>query len=1562
MAFNASKNTLDGGQFDNLISQLYAQNAPMSSSGSQFQPTPAQNAQYYDGQATAMNHPPTHGYQPGSVPSALPTTLSQNQSQPHQSAAAMNPNMEVLQRANSQSNSDRTASLLNLLKFSGPGSNQAAPISLPQTTSTITEGRSSFGAAPVQASADGRNTPSTDLMAALMGNSYAKPAQQSQSQASSRVPSSSFRPQSNAPPQDTQNFLLQLLNRPKPAQSSASPSQDTPKAQATHNKDISTSDVAELSHALEQSTIENTRRPSAKLPVPVVFGSSSEATTPAKNLFTYQNPFDELARSSPRNRTSRQATPAESAAPTPSMQILKHPRHNPTSEIDGYSRNSDERGHTSSPAYTKRKLSKSNPSSPVPVLPDGRTEIEALIGIGASNKGKETVSEALNDVGEKVNKQVEAALEEAEKDEAQSEIEKDMREMMNAKTDKEFEASAQLAAQAIKKELDKDGNETILQDSMSGPVADAVKEIIDETAQGQVADNWENVDAEDGTPKEGSGHFVKVYNFPMRPFVSLNITMSVEDRSAMRTESAISIARLKKDFDQIDRTLVTATDTFMIYCMPKNGGIRIIHQGNGNNSKLFSNHDDRVFSIAASTSGDTEAIIGIGVSNTVYWAIMSQGDYDEDFLPETKSFALPPSQIHDGESPGVLKTRARKSGSHTDFFAVGRGKSIHIIQPGIILKDRSYFLPSGDRIVNTEKYLNDHGMVINTGKAGKDFTFSPDDSIVVSLDKAGKVKIWDVRPFTGKWVSSKKPVTTLETGEINEPLMTLITTSPSEKSWATSVMFVDKVKPYQKGGPLRYLIIGMKQNHTLQLWDLALGRAVQEINLPHEKESDAVCSVLYHPHTSIIVVGHPTRNSIFMIHLSSPKYALSRSQNQAEYMEHLVSRDPSSVRPDSTAVMSGIREFAFSTPDKGVLRSLDILQQPTSCNPSGSEPVLFELYAMHSKGITCMSIRQEDLGWSADNRVLNPIDAEKVGVVKLESLKTLSAVHAEPAIESNGGSPASSVRAVLGSHRASKDTVSRDLGKKGSNSRDRGQSSETLAAARTATPATRTVEKSAPKSNGSLPESGSSTEKPTRNRKKKNASATGSPLASQALKNETPTVEHPTLLTRNASPTKSQKSSVPDGVLAIAASEPMPPPVPQHSTGMDQRAIDDVVGSIAPEISRILKVSLDDLYKRVDEDRRIITAAADSKHEAVLRLVSGSLAENIPRTVEHSVHHVIETKVLPAVVEITSSTLSDHTLTLAPQISKSITKELHNILPDAVFTAFKNPALLNSVANVIAGVVVGQVENQVAATLEQSIMPTFSKVISKTAQSIVNEAQQHWKAQIQSLTYQHNKDTAQIAQLTQLVTNLSNTVSTMADVQTKFQEEFLKVQRQANSRRPTPSINSRSVASVQVQENPPVDEQLERALQAVHTALQANELEAAIVAWLQSGREEEIFRNFFSKIDTLEFIERLNPLILLSVATVVTKDLVEFEPVKKLSWVEKIFNCFPVQPGYFIPIDERIRAVLPNTMNVIETRLEEYYNRVSEESRGRSPLLGRLGELLTFARHIRTQYGLPAVN
>ena len=621
---------------------------------------------------------------------------------------------------------------------------------------------------------------------------------------------------------------------------------------------------------------------------------------------------------------------------------------------------------------------------------DTLSQAEALLEIGAPTNDTETVAEALNEVGDRVSRQVEDALNQAEATQDESNIKE---EGLREERDVALHAVAeelQEAAAEVKQELDKEENSDLLQSIMSESLATAVKDTINEAATGDLVAEQENRNRKESPVDETDHSVVRVYNFPLKPFVSIDLRQDTPATLALRQDAIMDIARLKKEFDQTDRTLATGTDDYIIYGMSKPGGLRIIRQDDGLDRHIFKDTRDRIFNVTVSTappgslSRGTQTLVATGISGTVYWAIICQasGDSLKEEILEELGLAFPPVPAHDeNTSGGQLKTRAKRSSRHPEFFAIGRGKSIQIVFP---FHAKSSKHLSSTFMVDAEKYYKDRNLKINTGKAGKDFTFSEDDSMIITLDKAGRLRFWDIRDLVHEENATASKIAPIE---VKTPMLTFSTAFPSEKSWPTSVLFVDKLRPYTKGIALRYIIVGMKQNHTLQLWDLGLGKAVQELSFPHKNESDAICSVCYHPASGIVVVGHPTRNSIYFIHLSAPKYNLP-SMSQAKYVQRLASKDPTLPKPESTAIMSGMREYSFSS--KGQLRSIDLLPnsaQTTRALDNTEHSVLFELYIMHSKGVTCLNIKKQDLGWSSDSKILHPVDAEKVGCIIVRDLR-----------------------------------------------------------------------------------------------------------------------------------------------------------------------------------------------------------------------------------------------------------------------------------------------------------------------------------------------------------------------------------------------------------------------------------------------------------------------------------------------------------------------------------------------------------------------------------------------
>lgn len=1281
-------------------------------------------------------------------------------------------------QAENPANADRTANLLNLLKFSTPSPapahrNQEQAGQLPSglkshpklqrdVSATQQPSYGDISSGQTTHSVHGRGISASDLVASFM------PKQSTPTPHGPRETT----PKSSTPA-NHQSFLLNLLNTNAPSSEMGSAA-TKPRSDAANS--------GSTSHGMvHMSTEEREGTPADRNKSPIrVFGSNDEGPTPFEpqdlpklesgakkdGIFTYVNPFDALAASSPLNAKTK--------------------AHNTDSHKRKSKQPSPEPNNTSS----RRKLTSSgddvlqsieqNSGSPAPApLDDGRTQIEALIGIGAPTDNPETVAEALNEVGGQVDRQVEKALANAEAKEKQAEVKKEELERAREETIEAMAENAHEMAVEVKQELEKGDNKRLLEQELTTPVAEAVKNIIDDAAAETAPDDWEDADGAESRFRSKGEHTVPVYQFPMRPFVSIDIITKDLPSLDIREDSVVDVARFKKEFDQIDRTLATATNDVIVYGIPKPGGLRIIQQDSGADQQIFKNTRDRIFNVCMSTThslGSSPAIIATGVSGSVYWVNVPNLDGlpSEAESLEKEALIIPPFQVQlDESSPSTspLKTRAKKSSRHPEYFAIGRGQLIYIVFPQHA--HASQYL-KGDSSLKTDNYLRERTLRITTGKAAKDFAFSEDDTTLTTLDKSGKLKIWDIRDLADEGNSTASIIAPVE---VRAPMFTLHTTKPSEKSWPTSVLLLDRLRAYQKGIAQRYVLIGMKQNHTLQLCDLMLGKIVQELNFPHEQDSDAICSIAYNPSSGIIVLAHPTRNSLYFIHLSAPKYSLP-PMSQAHFAYKLSKGDPGLPKTDVTAIMSGIREYSFSS--KGQLRSVDLLPSNSDRTRSqeDDDSSLFELYVMHSRGVTCLNIKKEDLGWSPESKVLHPIKAEEEGYVIVKDLRQPHAVSSSDGTPAGGDATPAAATKATSKPKVQKSEVTKPTPAPAAKARDVQQESAE-------TPAPSAAEQEQPVTEPT------SAETKTEKKKKKKAAA-----AAAAAAEAQPTVSDAPQPAPAASNTQVSANQHEAPSQATRSQQPLANG-DSISLGISGDFLDKelkkIETGVTTEFNKVLSRELSSLYRRIDDDRRVQDAAGSAKQDAILRLVSQALTENVDKALGRIIQTNIKQTVIPAIADVLSSALDQ-------RLSEALTQNLHHslpsllklALPEAIGRSLQNQDVLRVLSDQVTSKLTGHIEKEFSSTLHNSIAPSFKNLAVNVAQKTSIETENRVREQLRQSELQRQNDSSKIDDLVVEVRRLSEIVSTMATAQSEFQQEILKLQAQAAQERQATLIRETS--------------------------------------------------------------------------------------------------------------------------------------------------------------------------
>ncbi|KAE8351673.1 hypothetical protein BDV28DRAFT_15988 [Aspergillus coremiiformis] len=1482
-------------------SNTSGQDAPMQypqqyQSGLRPQPPPL-----YDGQNFPHPQLLQQGYRHPSVSSAIHSPSPVN-TPPHHGSDILSPNISTprgemfppQQHQPMPQNPDRAANLLNLLKFNQsatiPSSQQPSQFGLEQLKPSQIHEAGSETVMP-----HGRNISASDLVASLFGRQEAAaPIKPAGPQFGRPEPAVSAGESSTVPTaENTQEMLLRLLNRPKPGQ-------DIPEGPVKPVSQLSTLispqkfPVAETVssngevpsvQAVKETLAVGSRPEELVAEKPDVFASHPARPSPCgkETLFTYVNPFDQLAAASPHKATPQPRSRSESPA------------------VEGMG---------SKKIITKEESTQKTARAKSPSL---------------AEEQKEAVSQVVDNLVSQIVRDVDEAVAKATKQESKPVAtragEGSAQETLSSIASQFWETAAEAKEATQENESsDEVGKETPADTFVA-------KETSNNDSGDALADSWES--AEDSAQKEEE-RIVPVHNFPLKPFISISVKAPSSDTlTTLRDDGIMDIARLKKEFDQLDRSLTSATSDYIVYALAKNGGMRIIRQDDGSDKQVFRSTRDRVFNVAVCTSqtttgtSDTQAVLGIGVSGAVYWALISNTDKDlfEMDALESEILIFPPFPASDeNTSGGQLKTRAKRSSRHPGFFAIGRGKNIYVISPQAAANS-SYGVSGTQRTVNTEKFFKERALKISTGKAGKDFMFSDDDTVIASLDKTGRLRFWDIRDVVNNasfFASGPSPI------EVRVPLNTFVTGSPAEKSWPTSVLFIDKLRPYVKSMALRYVLVGLKQNHTLQLWDIGLGKAVQELKFPHENESDAICSVAYHPGSGIIVVGHPTRNSIYFVHLSAPRYNL-QPMSQASFIKRSCEKDGSLPKPESTACMSGIREISFAP--KGQLRSLDLL--PIN-KTAGEENGTFELYVMHSRGVTCLNIKKEDLGWSSDNKIIRPVNALEQGLIEITELQTFPTyVTDDPSI--NGDAAPTPTK-----------TAPKEIVKKTTDLSVEASAVASAVASRTHSPSKTTTKKKAGDEQVESTAFANAAEKPEKRKKKKGTAAVE--VLVKAKEVNAPSVagsNEGLAAAAQIQPVSEQPNSdVPKSSTAITA--PVNATVAQ-SSGTWNEHMEALQTGVSVEFNKSLGRELEGLYQRFDNERRSWDAASSAKQDQVLRLVSSTLSDNVEKNLARIVSESIQSEVMPALANLASTAVGKQLDTIvAQQLGGVLPRELRQALPETVTHAVQQPETVKTLSEAVRQKLFPDLEVEISKAVQRTVTPAFKTLTTRVAEKVGSDLEKQMEAQMKQYEVQRQNDSAKIDQLTTLVRGLSDTVASMAAAQTSFQNEILRLNRGLGQQEKDRQSLQQPAATIAV---PPSEAQSteDAELAEIAQLMGQGKYEEGSIKWLQSHQQADLFDNLFITFDP-SYLTTLSPIVALSVGVAVTSSL-QTNVAERLQWLEVVLQTVNL-------MDADIREVVPEIMDILLKRLDFLYMSVAKNA-PHDPIIRKIPFLSRRARELR---------
>lgn len=1037
------------------------------------------------------------------------------------------------------------------------------------------------------------------------------------------------------------------------------------------------------------------------------------------------------------------------------------------------------------------------------------------------------------------------------------------------------------------------------------PQFESAQAVAAETAKPAGQQSTESTTAVEGNEQlettNAQERVITVMNFPVKAFVSLTLQLKEPATARVREDGVMEIARLKREFDQTDRSLAAASSKYITYALVNKGGMRIIRQDDGKDRHIFKHTHDRIFNTSVCTTstanapGSRQAVLGTGISGSVYYATIFKPDedlFDTNNL-DSESLIFPAyPQADENTAGGVLKTRAKRSSQHPEFFAIGRGKAIHIIWPSVVFSPR-YGITDTERKVNIERLFQERPLQVLTGKAGKDFTFSEDDTVIVSLDKTGRLRFWDIRKLIDEENARAVQITPYV---VDTPLLSLSTASPAERSWPTSVLFVDKARPYTKGGPLRYVLVGLRQNHTLQLWDIALGKAVQEINFPHEGEADGICSVMYHAASGIIVVGHPTRNSIFFIHLSAPRYILSSSLSQASYVQRLAAKDPEIPKPESTACMSGIREISFE--GRGQLRSIELLpvtKPADGAAPATEDDSLFELYVAHSTGVTCLMINKKDLGWDKDNKSVHSVNAEQEGLVAIKKLELGSVIE-----EHNRSLSPPHEQVVLKSSKK-KSKKAKEAADESINGTQDGQASTTAKelALQVIPPAEPTpIEPSVVKES-------------KKTKKKKEALAQAEAAAATAASITTHRETAKAVSPEKAAPSETADPATPNSRYNLR-SQAQPE---QVSMGISGDWLDKEIKKIEKGVALEFKREMMQLYDNIKSDRVSNDQAAASRQEAVLRVVSTTLSNNVEQTLSTIISTQMQDVLVPQVVKSVSADLSSMVI---ESVSQIVHQELTTLLSAEVNKVLQTPQLLQRVSDDVSQRLTGQISREITGTINSTVTETMRKVAAAAANEVIHNSEVRLMEHIAQLQRQQTAQVEAMNQVNMALQSVAQTVQAMSQAQVAFQNQVLEDRRsvQAQGHARAASLNQVAAQAPQAMHPAPPPPPQHRApsgftmspgsstramparqrskaeieTEEVTLLMEQRKYEEGSIKWLQSSQPVKLFDDLFVRFTPDYLATDVSPLVAFSIGVTVANSL-STNTEQRLQWIDAALDA-----------------------------------------------------------------------
>ncbi|KAI7557750.1 hypothetical protein KC317_g11433, partial [Hortaea werneckii] len=366
----------------------------------------------------------------------------------------------------------------------------------------------------------------------------------------------------------------------------------------------------------------------------------------------------------------------------------------------------------------------------------------------------------------------------------------------------------------------------------------------------------------------------------------------------------------------------------------------------------------------------------------------------------------------------------------------------------------------------------------------------------------------------------------------------------------------------------------------------------------------------------------------------------------------------------------------------------------------------------------------------------------------------------------------------------------------------------------------------------------------------------------------------------------------------------------------------------------------DSLYQRLESDKRVSEASGAAKQDAMLRLVSSTLTENVEQSLSRIITSNIDKAVIPALTSMTGSIIEKKLAELVPQqLGPTVQREVKAALPNALQQSLRDQQVHRTISEQIAQKVQQQVSNML-----QTSLPNMA---TQATQKMVADLDARTTQRLREADVQRQQDNAKIEQLSGMVRSLTQTVQGMAESQKSFQEEMKKMQQGRAQEAPAPAAAAGRAAAPAVDEMDPQKIAEEQEVSRITQMLMDGSYEEATINWLQSANQATLFDRLFVRVNPA-YLRQVSPLVALSVSAAITASF-QTNVDARLEWLAEVLSQMNIS-------DPDIRDVAPKIMDVISQRLQGAYMEMSE-SNPSDPRLRRLSALNRQVNEVRRVTG-----